>query len=332
MNIFKKHKLKKIKPLRIGIVFDGGGARGPYQLGVYFALKKFGLEKNIIGVSGASIGAFSSCLIQLDSPSRIIHYCKQIDNDLVRGKKGNIISSLKNTLIKGEGLYHRDNLKQFLDSSLDLGHLLKNAKYPVYISLAKENKNANGEVTSYSPVYKLINEKSHADIVTLLLATSAIPKVFDPVEYQGDTYVDPMKGDNEPYTPLLKLKPDLLFIIPLNDSHFTHEYKEDFPVTIVDFCLKEMMDLPRMNMIDFNTDNYDYYLSLGYQTGRFILSYLDYHHVLDDLSDYQRMNNKPAYYSLNNMGINDIKFDKMDLDDIFKDMNISVPRGVREKK
>lgn len=47
---------------KYGIVFCGGGAKGAYQIGVWKRLKELGLDKEIIGVSGASIGAMNSML------------------------------------------------------------------------------------------------------------------------------------------------------------------------------------------------------------------------------------------------------------------------------
>lgn len=47
---------------KYGIVFCGGGAKGAYQIGVWKRLRELGLDKEIVGVSGASIGAMNSML------------------------------------------------------------------------------------------------------------------------------------------------------------------------------------------------------------------------------------------------------------------------------
>ena len=47
---------------KYGIVFCGGGAKGAYQIGVWKRLRELGVDKEIIGVSGASIGAMNSML------------------------------------------------------------------------------------------------------------------------------------------------------------------------------------------------------------------------------------------------------------------------------
>ena len=44
-----------------GIVLEGGGARGAYQIGAWKALKEAGIR--IKGISGASVGALNSAYV-----------------------------------------------------------------------------------------------------------------------------------------------------------------------------------------------------------------------------------------------------------------------------
>jgi len=47
-----------------GIVLEGGGARGAYQIGVWKALREAGVK--IRGVAGTSVGALNGALICMD--------------------------------------------------------------------------------------------------------------------------------------------------------------------------------------------------------------------------------------------------------------------------
>ena len=47
-----------------GIVLEGGGARGAYQIGVWKALREAGMK--IKGVAGTSVGALNGALICMD--------------------------------------------------------------------------------------------------------------------------------------------------------------------------------------------------------------------------------------------------------------------------
>ena len=47
-----------------GIVLEGGGARGSYQIGAWKALREAGIK--IRGIAGASVGALNGALICMD--------------------------------------------------------------------------------------------------------------------------------------------------------------------------------------------------------------------------------------------------------------------------
>ena len=47
---------------RIGLVLEGGGGKGSYQIGVWKAIRELGLEKKIVAVSGTSVGALNAAL------------------------------------------------------------------------------------------------------------------------------------------------------------------------------------------------------------------------------------------------------------------------------
>ena len=54
--------------MAIGLVLDGGGAKGAYQIGVWKALRETGLDKNVRYIAGAAIplspGTKRSLLVQ----------------------------------------------------------------------------------------------------------------------------------------------------------------------------------------------------------------------------------------------------------------------------
>ena len=48
--------------MKVGLVLAGGGGKGAYQLGVWKALKQFGIDKYIKIFSGTSVGAINAVL------------------------------------------------------------------------------------------------------------------------------------------------------------------------------------------------------------------------------------------------------------------------------
>lgn len=59
-----------------GIVFDGGGARGAYQIGAWRALKEAGVKIN--AVAGTSVGALNGALVCMDSLEQAEHIWKEM--------------------------------------------------------------------------------------------------------------------------------------------------------------------------------------------------------------------------------------------------------------
>ena len=76
-------KIKRTGNNSIGIVFDGGGAKGAYQIGVWRWLRQQSrIDKSITGVSGASVGALNSLLFangDLDLAEKIWSNVQQND-------------------------------------------------------------------------------------------------------------------------------------------------------------------------------------------------------------------------------------------------------------
>jgi NTE family protein len=305
---------------RIGLVLDGGGARGAYQIGVYLALKKYKLTNKIVAVSGGSVGAFMSVLYLLDDPEKIINIWNQMTKSIVLSYKKGRLGDL---LLRGGGYYSRDGLINFIKNNVPLEQLLKDSKYPVYASLAKMVKSSNE--TEYVPEYVKLNQLPYDDILTVLLASSAIPKVFDPVTYKNGTYVDCLKADNEPSLPINGIPMDMLFIVPLTDAHFNKSY-EGSNITIVDFASKEMMDMKLLNMLEFSEENTAKYISIGYQTANLLLSNMLLHKKLHMETRKEHMCPAKGYFSINSLGIEDIKFAKMDIATIMNDIS----KGVRK--
>lgn len=48
--------------MKIGIVFEGGGGKCAYQIGVWKAIKEYGIDKFVTSVSGTSAGALNAAL------------------------------------------------------------------------------------------------------------------------------------------------------------------------------------------------------------------------------------------------------------------------------
>jgi len=162
---------------KIGIVLSGGGARGIAHLGVLKALEEFGIKPSVIsGTSaGAIAGAFYARGFSIDEIIKII-------------KKGHFFN-FSNILIEKQGFFSMKGFekiytKYFPNNSFSDLHI------PLFVSATDILK---GEIVYFSS----------GDLSKTLMASSCIPVVFQPVNYNGTLYVDGGVLDNFPIEPLL---------------------------------------------------------------------------------------------------------------------------------
>ena len=113
-----------------GLVLEGGGAKGAYQIGAWKALKEAGVK--IKGIAGVSVGALNGALICMDNLERAEEIWKNIDYSKVMAVSDDTIKALKNKNFKSLGLTELINsgLQFFKDGGFDvtpLKNLIRNS-------------------------------------------------------------------------------------------------------------------------------------------------------------------------------------------------------------
>ncbi|MBA0885163.1 patatin-like phospholipase family protein [Flavobacterium undicola] len=162
---------------KIGIVLSGGGARGIAHLGMLKALEEFGIKASHI--SGTSAGAIAGAFYAAGYSANEI---------LTILKKGHIFS-FSNLLIKRQGLFamkgfHDIYIECFPTNSFD------DLKIPLYITATDILK---GELVYFSS----------GNLSQALMASSCLPLLFQPINYNDTLYVDGGVINNFPIEPLM---------------------------------------------------------------------------------------------------------------------------------
>ena len=75
-----------------GLVLEGGGAKGAYQIGAWKALKEAGVK--IRGVAGTSVGALNGALVCMGDVERAENLWKDISNSMVMDEDANLKTRL----------------------------------------------------------------------------------------------------------------------------------------------------------------------------------------------------------------------------------------------
>jgi NTE family protein len=210
--------------MKIGVVFAGGGGKGSYQIGAWKAFHEFGLDKKIIAVAGTSVGAINAALFMQGDFQRA-------ENAWLRISQGKILSlsakkiinalvslgiplPIKSVLLINQlchhGFFSRSGLLELINESLTLSAV---SVSPIKGYAACLQTPPNMKIT-----YFTFNNASPDRIISILLASSAIPAIFRPIEIDDHRYIDgglPVVGDNIPIQPLYDHGCDFIFVIHL---------------------------------------------------------------------------------------------------------------------
>ncbi len=207
----------------IGLVLSGGGAKGAFQVGVWKAMCEFGYADRIKVISGTSVGAINGAAIACLGEHAALMEKYWLENiaEILSPNYAQVIDSMS-MLIEGIKSFLDDGPYPFpaLVDSARLEEVLLNVipeKWPtkaaqLYASALRRDSNAytlERFNCSMSSGYMLR--------IKQIMASSAFPLLFRPVEIQGKSYIDggwnAKGGDNIPVKPILDNHPDLKTII-----------------------------------------------------------------------------------------------------------------------
>ena len=232
---------------KIGLVLTGGGGRGAYQIGVWKALKKAGLEEYIASVSGASVGGLNAALFMQKDLDKAQNIWESISM-----KK--ILTPKSESAHRGRwGFFERDGLEKIIDENLDM-RCFDDSGYNCWMACVRRDMPNKGieEVPYTTPIglkatrkyvygnIEYFNLKYVKDDETkkkILLATSAMPLIFPQEEIEGHKYLDGgarlLHGDNVPVRPLYEIvKCKVILIVHLTTMDKPVS-REEFPNAIL---------------------------------------------------------------------------------------------------
>lgn len=160
----------------IGLVLSGGGVRGVAHLGALTYMEEIGIEPNAI--SGSSAGSIVGALYAAGHPI----------NTILEVFKNTNIFSWNNFTARKPGIIDSDQFYSVLKPHLpeDDFAALKKKLYVTATDIL------NGISVTFS----------EGKLIKTILASSAVPVVFSPVEIDGKMYVDGGVLNNFPIEPL----------------------------------------------------------------------------------------------------------------------------------
>lgn len=191
--------------MNIGIVFEGGGGKGAYQIGAWKAIRELGIEPFVTCVSGTSVGALNAALFYMGNLNTAEEIWRSIsDEDILHKKEFDVFEN-------GDCVFSQKKLGELIEIAIR-GTAKSKVCKKCYVTCRYRDK-SEYRYFKWSDFYDLEIKKR------VLLASSAIPIVFESVNIDGEWYVDGgANGDNIPVKPLEREQLDCIIVIHLSDK------------------------------------------------------------------------------------------------------------------
>lgn len=201
---------------RVGFVFSGGGPLGALQVGAVRAL----FDRHVVPdlTVGTSVGALNATFVAFNPTPGGADNLERIwegltDADLFPG--GRFKASWARFLVKGNRVFENSGMKRLIDSRLGEAQF-EDAQIPLAV-VATDLETGDEEIFTSGPVREP------------LLASTAMPGVFPPVEINGKMYTDGGVANNVPMGPAVNLGAKTLYVMD-STSHTSQKRPLNRPI------------------------------------------------------------------------------------------------------
>jgi NTE family protein len=215
-----------------GLVLEGGGAKGAYQIGAWKALREAGIL--IKGVAGSSVGALNGALICMDDLDTAEYIWENISYSKVMDIDDNMMESVRNWDLKSidMGLLTEEIRKILHDRGLDITPLRKLISQTVDEDRIR-NSGKDLFITTYSVSDRRLltvsaDQIPKGQIGDMLMASAYLP-VFKREPLGGKKYLDGGGWNNVPTDPLLDHQYRDIIIIRIYGLGFDSEKVTEIP-------------------------------------------------------------------------------------------------------
>lgn len=185
-----------------GLVLEGGGTKGAYQIGVYKALIESGIE--IGAVAGTSIGALNGAMIAQGDYERAYELWHDITYSMIINANQEDMERMAQLKWDREDIsFVKEKLKSLLvDKGFDIGPFKKSLETYIDEDKIRKSKMDFGMVTvnlsELKPIHIFKEDIPKGELKNYLMASSYLP-VFKSERIGGKLYLDGGFYDNLPF-------------------------------------------------------------------------------------------------------------------------------------
>ena len=184
-----------------GVVLEGGGARGSYQIGAWKALREAGVK--IKGIAGASVGALNGALMCMDDLERAEDIWENIRYSQVMDVDDSMMEKVKRRDLKNIDFQSllADGRKLLKDGGFDVAPLRRLIQETVDEERIRKSDRelfvSTISLTDFKPLVVNVKELPEEEISDMLLASAYFP-AFKMERLGGKYYTDGGGANNVP--------------------------------------------------------------------------------------------------------------------------------------
>ena len=232
-----------------GLVLSGGGGKGAYEAGVLRALAETGFLAKIAAISGSSVGGLNAALAGMEdmellkkcwmgvSPGQLLSPDENSPAAAAQVRPGDSFFENTRRQLLAEGLFSKEGLQDLILRYLDFS-VIASCRFRIFVSLTCAGQNTESAPMPSSPLQNTLEREAVStfgnggfcvDLTRLsavspetaadvLLATSAMPYVYDPVQIQGHWYRDGGIAENTPLSPMRAAGIRRIIVVRLSEN------------------------------------------------------------------------------------------------------------------
>lgn len=244
-----------------GLVLEGGGAKGAYQIGAWKALKEAGIR--IKGIAGTSVGALNGALICMGDLEKAESLWENISYSQIMSVDDKVMED-----IFKQKKISRDALKDMMDYISDGGVDITPLK-ELIAECVDEEKIQNSPMDLYIHTFSVdemrelnvdLKEIEPELIKDFLLASSYIFPIFKSEKLHGKTYIDGGAINNVPVDTLIEKEYKDIIIVRI--FGIGREKKVKIPEDTTIYTIAPTVSLG--SILDFNPKRSKMHLKRGY--------------------------------------------------------------------
>lgn len=246
-----------------GIVLEGGGAKGAYQIGVWKALMEYGVK--IKAVAGVSVGALNGALICMGDYERAVDIWKNISYSSIMNVDNDEMDKLMGRRFKDINLQtvSQQSKKILVGGGIDVTPLRQLMEEHV-----DEKRIRDSDIEFFMGTFNVSNmremeisakEAEEGYLKDYLMASASFP-LFKNEKLNGKLYLDGGLANNVPIDMLINRGYKNIIVIRIFGIGVEKKIKIPYDVNLIYIAPK----VPLCNVLEFNRKKAIRNISLGY--------------------------------------------------------------------